>query len=291
MVFFTSNNPGAEIFVSVGTGCPTWCQSCHKTIKENSSLSLDEITYQIQSWHELSDDNFSFFIYGNDALKNPHILSTIEYIKKLKRHVKIQIPIYTKYTQLTNFIDSNNTSIFVVSKKIESKKQVSDIINSIKELYGKNNIFINYDLLIDLKYKQVFEKIFNTISTKEEDWFFSITARNIKVTLRSLYYINYKDRKIENLRLTSCMIYDSFHIHKNSIEIHDHFEIEPNGDITFHNPLCYIWQPKITNIYKKNAEMLIDFKKYKDIYLNNLNHDLEKNCFTCITKKYNYDNL
>jgi len=289
MVFFTSNNPGAEIFVSVGTGCPTWCQSCHKTIKKNSSLSLDEIIYQIQSWHDLSDNNFSFFIYGNDALKNPHIWATIKYIKKLKRQVKIQIPTYTQYAQLIDFIDKNYISIFVISKKIESKQEVQDIITSIKELYKKDNIFVNYDLLIDLQYKQVFEKIFNTVSI-EEDWIFSITAKNIKITLRSLYYINYKHKKIENLNLKSCMIYDSFHIHKNRIEILDHFEIEPNGDITFHNPLCYIGQPKVTNIKKSNPRILSDFKKYKEFYLNSLNHDLEKNCFKCITKKYSYDN-
>lgn len=85
------------------------------------------------------------------------------------------------------------------------------------------------------------------------------------------------------------MVYDSFDITEDHITIHDHFEVEPNGDITFHNPLCYIGQPKISNITKPHGEMITDFTTYKTTFLKPLNHNLEKNCFTCITKWYSYN--
>jgi hypothetical protein len=147
---------------------------------------------------------------------------------------------------------------------------------------------VNYDFLIDLKYKTVFESILKKEFEKESEWIYHLDMRNIRICLRSLYNINYQEKKVENLNLKSCLVYDSFDIGAESIYIDDHIEIEPNLDITFHNPLCYIGYPKISNIWQEREIILKNFSRYKNDYLAKLNSDMEKSCFECIKKGFDY---
>jgi sulfur relay (sulfurtransferase) DsrF/TusC family protein len=303
MPLFTSKNQWAEIFISIWEWCPTWCQSCQKTLKPNKSLKLIDIQNAIDVSHSLSDQNFSYFLYGTNNITNPEIQSITEYIQNLWRKYKIQIPLSTEYNDIKPLIPSpsggglgrgstgknkKKISIFIVSKKITEKKEILEVITSIKEFFWKENIFVNYDFLIDLKYKAVFESILKKEFEKEWEWLYHLDMKNIRICLRSLYNINYKEQTVENLNLKSCLVYDSFEIGSESIDIDDHIEIEPNLDVTFHNPLCYIWYPKISNIWQETKVILENFSRYKNEYLAELNTNMEKSCFKCIRKGFDY---
>ena len=295
MPLFTSKNQWAEIFISIWEWCPTWCQSCSKTLKPNKSLKLADIQNAIDTSHSLSDKNFSYFLYGTNNITNPEIKSITQYIESLSRNYKIQIPLDTKYLDITHLLPSPErggtegwVSIFIVSKKITQKREILEVISSIKEFFWKENVFVNYDFLIDLKYKAVFESILKKEFEKESEWIYHLDMKNIRICLRSLYNINYKEKKVENLNLNSCLVYDSFDIGTESIDIDDHIEIEPNLDVTFHNPLCYIGYPKISNIWQERGVILKNFSRYKNEYLAELNSDMENSCFECIRKGFDY---
>ena len=139
-----------------------------------------------------------------------------------------------------------------------------------------------------MKYKSLFEKIFQKEFQKETEGIYVLEWKNIKLYVRSLYFINHQKKSIENLNLKACLVYESFLIHTTHIEVLDHFEIDANLDVTFHNPLCYIGKPLITNLSQTPEKIINDFRVYKDTYLKELNTNLEKNCFTCINNSYNY---
>ena len=288
---FQTKNSWAEIFIQLWAGCPTNCQSCKITKMEIRYYSLKEVKKQIDLGNEIADEKFSFFLYWTDNKKNPHLNEIANYIKSIGREYKIQIAIDTKREDIEKIIKDNmknSLNKFIISKKIKNKQDINKLIESFKNLRWIRNTFFNYDLLIDLKYKNVFEKIFKKKFKKESEWIYFLDWANIKLYIRSLYFINYKEKKIENLNLKNCLIYDSFNINDEIIEVIDHFEIDEKLDITFHNPLCYIWQPKISNIWKPKSMILQDFLKYKNNYLKKFSKNMNKSCFECITNNYHY---
>jgi hypothetical protein len=66
--------------------------------------------------------------------------------------------------------------------------------------------------------------------------------------------------------------------------INDHIEIDENLGITFHNPLCYLGQHKISNLNKKDDEIIQNIKEFNTHISNFPSNDFSKNCFDCITK-------
>lgn len=287
MSLFISKNSKTEIFISIWEWCPTWCQSCSETIKKNRSFKLDDLKKQIDISNNVSDSWFSYFLYWTNNIKNEYILEIIKYIQKLERNCRIQIPIESKNNDLK--IYENIINEFVISKKIENKNDLIKLINSIKEFYNKDTI-LNYDLLIKYEFVKVLEKILKTNFEKKQDNTKSLKISNIIINTRDLYYINSKEKKIENLNINSCFAYDSFEINKNNISINDHYEIDKDLNIIFHNPLCFIWNNKISNLEKNEKDIINDLKKYKNHYLEKLNSDFENNCFKCISKWFRYDN-
>lgn len=288
MILFKSSNKKTEIFISIWEWCPTWCQSCAKTIKKIKHNSLVDIKEQIDLTNKISDENFSYFLYGTNILENKNITEIKNYLKLINRKYRIQIPIEANINNISQIIDKDIINEFVISKKISSINELKLLINSIKEFYKQNNIIINYDILINKNLILVLEKILKINFNKNNDNTFSKTIWNINLNLRELYNINYKEKKIENLNINSCFVYDSFKIYNNFIEVLDHYEIDKNFDLSFHNPLCFIWNNKITNLKQNNTEIINNFTKYKNHYLEKLNSDFEKNCFKCISTWFDY---
>jgi hypothetical protein len=77
---------------------------------------------------------------------------------------------------------------------------------------------------------------------------------------------------------------------QNSIEIIDHYEVDKNLHIMFHNPLCYIWKNKVTHLWQKKEKILSDFRKYTDLHLSKFTNNYTRACFTCITHPFDYRN-
>jgi len=290
MQLFKSKDNKCEIFICIWEWCPTWCQSCNKTIQKTKEYKLEELKKQIDISHKISDENFSYFLYWTNNISNSYISEITNYLDSLNRNYRIQIPLSSNLEDLEK-LTNKNIQEFVISKKIASSTDIKELIKSIQSFYNKKNIIVNYDLLIDEKLIPVLEKILKINFEKNSDSTLSKTIKNIDIHLRKLYFINYKEKKIDNLEISSCFIYDSFNIKNNFIEILDHYEIDKNLEITFHNPLCYIWQHKVTNLEQNNEKIIEDFKEYKNHYLEKLNNDFEKNCFKCITNWFRYNKI
>ncbi len=285
MSLFISKNSKTEIFLSIWEWCPTWCQSCSETIKKNRNFKLDDLKKQIDISNNVSDSWFSYFLYWTNNIKNEYILEIIKYIQKLERNCRIQIPIESENNDLK--IYENIINEFVISKKIENKNDLIKLINSIKEFYNKD-IILNYDLLIKYEFVKVLEKILK-INFEENNNAKTIKIWNIIINTRELYNINTKEKKIENLNIKSCFAYDSFEINWSNIIINDHFEVDKDLNIVFHNPLCFIWNNKISNLEKNEKDIIDDLNKYKNHYLEKLNNDFENNCYKCISTWFNYN--
>ena len=288
MLMFKWKNNKTEIFISLWEWCPTWCQSCSRTIAQIKSFNLKELKEQIDISNSLSDDTFSYFLYWTNNIKNNEINDIINYIESINRNYRIQIPLDSKKEDLDKLINKQKINEFVISKKIKEKEELRDIIKSIKEFYKIPNIIINYDLLIKKEFIHALEKILKIRFNENDDKTLEGVIWNININLRELYNINYKNKKIDDLNLKSCFVYDSFNIKKDHIEILDHYEIDRNLDICFHNPLCYIWNNKIANMKQERKKLISNFEKYKNHYLKDLNSDFEKNCFICISNWFNY---
>ena len=285
MSLFISKNSKTEIFLSIWEWCPTWCQSCSETIKKNRNFKLDDLKKQIDISNNVSDSWFSYFLYWTNNIKNEYILEIIKYIQKLERNCRIQIPIESENNDLK--IYENIINEFVISKKIENKNDLIKLINSIKEFYNKD-IILNYDLLIKYEFVKVLEKILK-INFEENNNAKTIKIWNIIINTRELYNINTKEKKIENLNIKSCFAYDSFEINWSNIIINDHFEVDKDLNVIFHNPLCFIWNNKIIKKKKNEKDIIDDLNKYKNHYLEKLNNDFENNCYKCISTWFNYN--
>ncbi len=286
MSLFISKKNGTEIFLSIWEWCPTWCQSCSHTILKNKNFKLKDLKKQIDISNKLSDSWFNYFLYWTNRIKNSNILEIIKYIKKIWRKCRLQIPIESKIIDLINY--KNIIKEYVISKKIDKKESLLILIDSIKEFYNKD-VIINYDLLISEDLLKNIEKILKINFKKSDNNIKYIKIWNIILNARSLYYINSKEKKVENLDIKSCFSYDSFEINENKIEINDHFEIDKDLNIIFHNPLCFIGNNKISNLEKRDIDIIKDLDKYKNHYLDKLNSDFEKNCYKCISTWFDYN--
>ena len=287
MSLFKSTDNKTEIFICIWEWCPTWCQSCYKTIKENKEYKLEKLKQQIDISNEISDENFSYFLYWTNNIQNPEIIRIISYIKSLSRNLRIQLPFETTKLDLKNLLKENFNNEYVISRKIDNKDLLKIFIKSLWEFHN-NQIIINYDLLIKEDYISLLERILKKKFNVNNDWPLYLKLWNLNINLRVLYSINYKEKKVQDLWINSCFVYDSFNINNDYIEVVDHYEVDENLDVCFHNPLCYIWNNKIANLKHTNKEIISNFLEYKNHYLKNLNSDFEKNCFKCITSGFRY---
>lgn len=289
MALFQSSNSKTEIFICIGKWCPTGCQSCWKAVLKNSSYSLSELKKQIDVSHGNSDEKFSYFLYGTNNISHPEIKNIIQYLIKLWRNYRIQLPLSAIKEEISDIIFNGKINEFVVSQKISSIIEVKEVIKNIKEFYKMPNIIINYDLLIDLKFIPAFEKILQCSFKKNNDNTFSAKIANIHLNFRELYIINYRENKIDNLWITSCFSDNSFDVGWEKILIHDHYEIDENLDIMFHNPLCFIGNNKVSNWNFTQEKIIKNFTQYKNHYLKELNNDFPKTCFSCISNGFQYN--
>lgn len=284
MLFRATDNK-CEIFISLWEWCPTWCQWCSITNKKTSFRSIEEIKESIDFANIFFDKNFSFFLYSTNNLKNPYLWDIIKYINKSGKSYRIQIPINSSKEDINNLKNQE----FVISKRIKTKEELKEFFKSFKEFY-KEKIILNYDLLLEKKFIQVLEKILKIQFTENSDWTFSCQINNIFINIRELYEINFKEKSIKNLKIKNCFSLESFEIKNEEIIIKDHIEIDKNLNINFHNPLCYLWNHKISNLKRTKEQIIKDFQNYT-IFLEKHNFDFEKNCFSCINKHFSYENV
>lgn len=155
-----------------------------------------------------------------------------------------------------------------------------------------NDISNNIDFVFwydEEKYKIIFvkllEKYFN-IKKKKEDYY-TIWNNTIKI-----FNKNWERRKLRN-----CFFYNSIEINDWKIIFWDNFyisclEILINWDIRAHEPPCWFWNIRISNIYKSKKEIVKDFIVFNN-YINNFNLSYpnlsqDKICNICIMKHYIY---
>lgn len=286
MLFYSQDNK-TEIFISLWVWCPTWCQWCQITNQKVRFKSLQDMRKSLDFINLFFDKNFSIFLYSTDNLKNPNLQEILTYLGTIWRKFRVQIPINSKKQDLENLKTGKNNE-FIISKKIFSKEDFIMLIQSIKDFHKQNDFIINYDILLEKKFIKALEKILKTHLLKNSDLTYSKRINdNIFMNIRELYNINYKQEKVENLKISSCFSLESFEVQKNYILIKDHIEIDEEWNLTFHNPLCYLWNHKISNLKRSTDYIISDFIKYKT-HLEKLNYNFEKNCYKCVKIGYNY---
>lgn len=282
MKLFLPQNSDKEVFISIWKWCFTNCQSCLKAKEKVSFLDIKKIKEIINISCKKIDLKFDFFLYWTETLKHPNLKEIISEIEQNNKSYKLQI---TSNTKKEDFNCLNIKKIkLVLSKNIENKKELIWIINSIKEFYWDMNFSLNIDLLIDLNYINYFEKILKTEKKKEMDWIYFIESKNIKIYFRKKYFINHKNKQIDNLWINQCLINENFELKWSKIIINDHIEIDENLDLTFHNPLCYLWSHKISNLNKKNDEIIENIREFNSHISKISSNNFSKTCFDCITK-------
>ena len=83
---------------------------------------------------------------------------------------------------------------------------------------AKTFIYILYISLIRLIL--YFSRLLNLFTTSHDVAFINIKGDVLgDEGKKQLYYINYKTQRVDNLNLKSCMIYDSFDVHTDHIEL------------------------------------------------------------------------
>ena len=288
MSIFKSKNQHCDIFICLWEWCPTWCQSCPKTVQKTSFIPFSILKNQIDASHSLSDTWFWYFLYGTDNLKHPEIETILAYLRSLKRNYRVQINPNTPFSHLAHMRQTSGLHEFVISKKVSTQHELKEIFESFQTLHNHENIIINYDLLIDDTYIPFLEKILRCQFIKESENIHTSKIHNFYLNLRKLYTINYKNKSVENLHLKHCIIQASFQINENHIEIHDHYEIDKNLDICFHNPLCFLGNNKIANTsLHPSQEIITLFWKYRD-YLGQFKDNFHTSCFACIHRGFDY---
>lgn len=284
MLFRAIDNK-CEIFISLWEWCPTWCQWCSITNKKTSFKSLKEIKESIDFSNIFFDKNFSFFLYSTNNLENNFLNEITDYINKIWKKYRIQIPI----NSIKKNISYLKNQEFIISKRIKTKEELKEFLKSFQEFY-KEKIILNYDLLLEKRFIQVLEKILKIQFIENTDWTFSGKINNIFINIRELYEINFKEKSVKNLKIKNCFSLESFEVKNKEIIIKDHIEIDKNLNINFHNPLCYIWNHKISNLKRTKEQIIRDFQNYK-FFLEKHNFNFEKNCFSCINKNFSYENV
>lgn len=234
----------------------------------------------------ICDSPFEYFLYGTDVISHPNFSDICTYISHKHRDYKIQIPLESPYNKLQEKVENYKSSNFVISKKIQSKQDLSRFFTSIKS-YHKSDIIMNYDLLIKKEYIPLIEKILQRSFSINSDMTYKLQIGNIYINLRELYFINPIDKKIDNLTINKCFSQSSFSIEKDHIKIYDHLEVTKDLKLTFHNPLCFIGQHMISSLTRTHSQIISDFERYK-IFLPKANSDFSKDCFSCIKNKFHY---
>lgn len=291
MKLFRWNNPWTEIFICVWKRCPTGCPSCYKTRLSQEIYPLEKVQKQIDISHELSDSSFSYFLYGTDIFQ-VEIIDIIRYITSIWRKYRLQIPLEAEPDRVESFfLDTNTTHEMVISKKIEDIASLKQSFMSIAWFYNQKKFRVNYDLLIPKIWIPTFESLLKIRFIQNDDLTYSAQLWKIMINIRELYVINPQKKCIDQLAIKTCFSNDAFEVYDDHIEIMDHFEIDENLDICFHNPLCYIGKNKIANMSAEAETIIHFFKKYKYTYLKNLEWDFKHNCYTCIKHGFQYDSI
>lgn len=139
------------------------------------------------------------------------------------------------------------------------------------------------------KFVLIFEKYFDISIGKLDDevefhmWNYTIKLYN-KVWQRN--------------KLNNCFFMDSIYNLWDEIEFGTNFhisclEVLLEWDIRAHEPPCWFWDIRLSNIYRTNHDILNDFDMFSD-YINEFNIKLKNYnqldiCNKCIKNKYKYE--
>lgn len=282
MKLFLPKNKENEVFISTWKWCFTNCQSCLKAKEKVSFLEYKKIENIIDITEKKINWPFEYFLYWTEVLKHPELDKIISKIKSKWQNYKLQITSHNTPNDFHNIKD--NFLKLVLSKNIEDKKDLLGILESIKAFNNNKRFHLSIDLLINLELIKYFEQLLKVKKIKENEWIHFIKKWNITLYFRNKYNINYSDKNIDNIGIKKCLISENFEIKWDKIQFNDHIEIEENLDLTFHNPLCYLWKHKISNLCRNQHEIISDIKKFNS-HINNFSWDeFSKTCFDCITK-------
>lgn len=287
-----------HVSIKIWTWCPAWCDCdfSYKKIKNEITYNIESLKKNIDFIDENFSDSFEIFLVWLNVLKYEKLFEILDIIISKWRKFKIQIPHFlteNDYLVLEKLSEKYWKFNCSIPKTIDSSLDISNLLLLIKN-FSKINFSwkIYFDVFLDLeKYEKVIFSIIQKMSTIQSlNEYNCIIWDKFDIKFHDLSWkINHEKREISNLKRKSCLMKNYFYIDDKYIFLNDHIEILPNWDLTFHDNLCYLAHFAISEISKKDFEIIKDFEKYIK-YLEKISDwDLVINCYKCLKNKYNYN--
>ncbi len=296
MNLFFSESDEVEIFIKLWEKCPTACNSCSYAHADLKFYDKEVISKNIKDAVSLTWPNIRFFLYGTDSLKSSDLKEILDLIYNLWRTAMIQLDFYN--------IDANNKLLselsleynwieFLIARMIKNKDDLICLLESFKRHTKEYpNIYFRYDIIIDIKkYWKAFELILkmlkNVVHSNMHDNY-SFTLGKISGCISKAIQIDVFNKRINDVSFKSCVLKNFFAIKEWWIQLFDSIEIDQEGNIRIHTPLCFLWDIKISNIKFSQEKIMIDFSSFEDFLLSRNYSDMWKACYECINTPYKY---
>lgn len=239
---------------------------------------------------EIFDKNIMIYNADYFSFSSNQISIILEESKKYK-----SITFHTEFKNLKNIKISEKIN-FLYQKNF-NYKEIKFLLYFLK-LNLKNNIFFtywcdNFDLVIKFLKILKFNKDFNILNLKKE-W------NCIEFYIWKNIYFKFFITDSERLKIKNCFFHKSIFIKNWKIDFSKIFylwylEILLSWDFRVHEPPCWFWDLVISNVFRKNEQILQDFENFSEYIedLNNLRnkHSQGEICKICKDKKFHYEKI
>jgi len=290
MNIFSSKTNYIEFFIKVGKKCPTNCTNCSYANSDLDYFNIDNIFERINYWQNLFDwKDFVYFLYGVDILLHPDIEKILDFVSSKNRKFKIQIwlsDLESKKVILNELYDKYWFFEITVANEINTKDDVKKVLNALSFFSSIKKLRFNFDIIIDISKNKIFidklkwlfwdyhiDKVHKNL-TFDDIW-------NINLWITDKFYIDPQLKSVMNIWYEKCIMDDLFEIKDNIIYFNDHLEIDYDGNLMLHTPLCFLAYIKIAHKTDSENIILEKFKNFKNSVWK-IDKNMWKKCFECI---------
>jgi hypothetical protein len=237
--------------------------------------------------------NMMYFLYGVDFLSHPNRDEILEKVSQTGKKFKIQISLEQlsdTVQVLTEIYKKHWFFEVTVAQEVDNQAEIKDIFSSLKVFSKLTHIRFNYDVITDTSKQQDFvHKLIWLFGEYRKDPVHKHLSFpdlwNINLWIAERFYINAKTQQVDHLSYDHCVMDDLFDVQDDKIVFNDHVELDREGNLRLHTPLCFLSYIKIAHRDETPDDILNKFKKFKQD-VSQVRWDMPKKCFACIKNNY-----
>jgi hypothetical protein len=293
-IFYSNDIDEKLIFLKLWKKCPTKCPGCSfGTEKENQYFDIDTIISNIKNFNRLHNNGFSYFLYGINCLDYKNLDKLLSFINFYNTNIIIQIDVddLMKNEKLLWMLVKEYWNIsFLVSTNLFTTEGLNKKLNIIN-YFSKKSYRINFDIITQVW--RFNEEVKDFLLSCNRVWKDKIHKNiffnklSIEGTISNSVKIDNEGKIIRGIPYTNCVMWDFFEIDwPTKINLSSHIEINLNGSLTFHTPICYLWSIEISHIDKNSSEIIEDFIKFKQNFVEQKSSNMKWECYKCIYSKW-----